>query len=228
MPPTALPMEHRKTSRRVPSTFTACTAAGGRLLDWDLHFDAQGRPELQIIHTGEPMGAVGRSLLGSAVGDSLETTMVVHDTWVETGTWAAEDDLRAWLPHLLDALHTARDHSELTACIVEGPFDREVVVDAQRAPEKNGRPVPPTVAPKNAEEASEPPVLEPVPGVATVRDVLAAADHPNVKRTIGPRWSVTVTEGPCPEPSPEPMGDPVEEKGPENADPASPAVEPIE
>jgi uncharacterized hydrophobic protein (TIGR00271 family) len=183
----------------------------GTMLRWDLEFDAEGKPEVRVIHTGETLGPLGRSLLGDLIGSALNVEVEVLDSWVELGTWdAPQDDVAPWLPRLLGSLDKAREYDRLYACVSMGPVEVERAADPPEADtdsEPRGKPGKRRKGQRGASSEPGPPatILEPLPGARAALEVVAAAGRENVRAEPTGRWSVTLRLDPCPEPAPNPV-----------------------
>jgi hypothetical protein len=186
-------------------------ADGGDILSWQLRFDPVVGPTVHLVHTGAPIGAVGRATLSDMLAASLGTVVAVVDEPVQLRTWtAAPDDVGAWLPDLARALATARAHPGVRACVTRGPSVRHVPAPAEPPP-----PPDPT-----APGPSAPPPL-PTPTRLEVQDPAAAAANAMLSAThhdivvakgeaSGTRWRVELTTSPCPlvtAPAPTPASD---------------------
>lgn len=202
----------------------------GEVVTWHLSFDPTARPRLTLMHTGDPLGPVGKKLLANAVADLVDTELEVIDEQLELGTWeASPDDVAAWLPDLSRALAIARSVDGVRACVTKGPLIRHIA-----------SPVPkPAPAPEPSDPAGEPVPARPAPAPAPVPDpgalaaeALLAQSHPRVEVSEGSgTWAVALTQHECPSPpsSPEPTPpDPPEPEPQPQPEPAPvPAPQPV-
>ncbi len=206
----------------------------GDLLSWNLHFDDQGQPVIELVHTGPPIGPLARPLVNDAVTSVLQTEVEVRDRPVLTGEWRADvKKFDAWIPQLIAALDTARSVPQLRACVTRGPdisLEQEPIRLAPRIPR------PKTRREKRKQKDAPRPVARmvqpdpiPHPGVAVVDNVLAKMKlSKQISVQPGETWAVLVTRNECPkqaEPKQAPTAPNTAEQTPPQPDPEMP-VEP--
>jgi len=183
--------------------------AAGDLLSWNLTFDDQGLPVIELTHTGPPMGPLAEPLVTDAVASVLQTEVQIVDRAVTTGEWRADEaTFSAWIPQLIAALDVARSVPALRACVTRGPdfeltpepiklaprIPRATTRREKRRQKSQPRPLARVVQPK--------PI--PHPGMAVVDTVLARMKSKQISVHPGATWAVLVTQKQCPTDPPDP------------------------
>jgi hypothetical protein len=149
----------------------------GPLLDWKLELEVEG-PTVEVTHLGEPLGASGEQLLGTALSTGLGGTVKVREVaHPAIAVTADRGEETRWIGAFLSALGAVRRSPGIHACVEVPPLE-----------------------PGSAKRTRMP--SEPAAGAAReARAIVAAAQHERLRVVEGATWSVRLSATACTAPT---------------------------